>query len=140
MKTTITDAFLIEQIKGPRYADFLRLFLKAKPILDDIVKEERELANKANLQKLKAQKNYQGKIRAIYGKEGVVVFDEEQVNKPLEDKKVEYVSEVVEIPEDKYKDWFNDFCRKHHNILMYNVCYNSKKECYVITTKYIKNK
>jgi hypothetical protein len=140
MKIAITDAFLIEQIKGNRYVDYLRLFANSKPLLDEIVKEERELVNKANLQKLKALKNFKGKIRAIYNKEGIVAFDEEQVNKPVESKKVECVSEVIEIQEEKYKDWFNDFCRKNSNILMYNVCYNSKKDCYVVTTKYFKTK
>lgn len=143
MNIIVNNNFLLENIKGKRYIDFIRVFTNVSSLLEQIKQEDNELKNIANLQQLKKQKNYKAKIRAIFGKEGQLVFSDDQENKPIEPTKEplrrgELITEVLEIKEQEYKQWFTDFVKKESNLIVFNTCYNSTKDCYIVSLKYIR--
>ena len=129
----ITDEIIIQSIKGARYIDFIKLFAKAKDIIDNIKKEDNPLKIIAFFDKLKSQKGFNQKVKMIFGKDSV--YQEKIEETPKSRKK--FVYDVLEIEEDKYKEWFKKFCMEQKNITLYQVCYNCNKKCYVVTVKYI---
>ena len=85
---------------------------------------------------LKKQVNLIPKLKKIYGEDSEFILDMPESTRMTE------ISEVYRIADKDYDQWFKEFAlsrgRKH--IKIYDTCYNSNKDEYVVSIIYIGRK
>jgi len=132
----INDDVLVKSIKGKQYIDFLKLFPRSKSELDKVKNETDPKKVSANLERLRGEKNFKVKLRTIFGKD--ITFTEDLVGEaPPPKEKFNRVTEVYEIDTHEYKKWFKDFYNRNKTVNLYDVCYNSKEDKYVVSTVFL---
>ena len=129
----VDEQFVIDSIRGDKYYHFLTTFPNLRAEIDKVRDGGENHDSLHFLSRLKSVNNYKAKLKKILGRE--VTFDK-QIEKPTPDRLKRNIT-VFHIDANEYDDWFVDFFKKNKNISMYNVCYNSKEDKYVVSTIYI---
>ena len=130
----ITYDRIVEDLTTDKYHLFVHNFPNVEPLLNAIrVNPEDILIINRGMTALKKQVNLTRNLKKIYGD------DSEFVLEYPKSAKISEIAEVFRIKDADYDEWFKGFTleRGKRRIKLFNTCYNSNKDEYVVSIVYL---